>query len=269
MASLKTIMENMVHEDEDARRKGWKHIAFGTWEDQSGNRYKKDDMGAWQPVGGADTASPAPQQAAQPQAKAPIDRSQLNKLTDPKAREEVGALLDVAELPDEELQYAIHDGRMKDTRDEIASSLAYGREATPHLEKLRDAFRQTAIQFSEDDPFGDGRRKYDEDEVAAMWGNGEIELGTEDLGAVRDAIVGHAMGSLPTDTDTAATDAHAEYEERVTGLEGEGMTRSDAQGIADMEFDKKYGRGWERSSLKEILRTAVHKIIREELRRYR
>jgi hypothetical protein len=36
-----------------------------------------------------------------------------------------------------------------------------------------------------------------------------------------------------------------QYEIRVTKLEAEGMTRSDAQGIADVEFNTKYGFGWE------------------------
>ena len=35
------------------------------------------------------------------------------------------------------------------------------------------------------------------------------------------------------------------YELRVCELEAEGMTRSDAQGIADVEFNTKYGFGWE------------------------
>ena len=36
-----------------------------------------------------------------------------------------------------------------------------------------------------------------------------------------------------------------EYEQRVQELEAEGLTRSDAQGVADMEFMQKYGPGWE------------------------
>jgi len=36
-----------------------------------------------------------------------------------------------------------------------------------------------------------------------------------------------------------------EYEQRVQELEAEGITRSDAQGIADVEFMQKYGPGWE------------------------
>ena len=43
------------------------------------------------------------------------------------------------------------------------------------------------------------------------------------------------------------------YESRVSELEGEGLDRGDAQGIADVEFEKKYGRGWERS-MQETLR---------------
>jgi len=35
------------------------------------------------------------------------------------------------------------------------------------------------------------------------------------------------------------------YEARVQELEAEGMTRSDAQGVADVEFAQSYGVGWE------------------------
>jgi hypothetical protein len=35
------------------------------------------------------------------------------------------------------------------------------------------------------------------------------------------------------------------YETRVQTLEAEGMTRSDAQGVADAEFMQTYGPGWE------------------------
>jgi hypothetical protein len=35
------------------------------------------------------------------------------------------------------------------------------------------------------------------------------------------------------------------YETRVQDLEAEGMTRSDAQGVADAEFMQTYGVGWE------------------------
>jgi hypothetical protein len=36
-----------------------------------------------------------------------------------------------------------------------------------------------------------------------------------------------------------------QYEQRVQELEAKGMTRGDAQGVADMEFMQKYGPGWE------------------------
>jgi hypothetical protein len=36
-----------------------------------------------------------------------------------------------------------------------------------------------------------------------------------------------------------------QYEKRVQELESEGMTRSDAQGVADAEFIEQYGLGWE------------------------
>lgn len=35
------------------------------------------------------------------------------------------------------------------------------------------------------------------------------------------------------------------YETRVQELEDEGMTRGDAQGVADAEFMQSYGTGWE------------------------
>jgi hypothetical protein len=36
-----------------------------------------------------------------------------------------------------------------------------------------------------------------------------------------------------------------QYQQRVQELEAEGMTRSDAQGVADAEFIDQYGLGWE------------------------
>lgn len=36
-----------------------------------------------------------------------------------------------------------------------------------------------------------------------------------------------------------------QYEKRVQELEAEGMTTSDAQGVADSEFIQQYGLGWE------------------------
>ncbi len=35
------------------------------------------------------------------------------------------------------------------------------------------------------------------------------------------------------------------YEKRVQKYEAEGMPRSDAQGVVDMEFMQEYGTGWE------------------------
>lgn len=35
------------------------------------------------------------------------------------------------------------------------------------------------------------------------------------------------------------------YQQRVRELEAEGMTTSDAQGVADAEFIHRYGLGWE------------------------
>jgi hypothetical protein len=35
------------------------------------------------------------------------------------------------------------------------------------------------------------------------------------------------------------------YEKRVQKYEEAGMTRSDAQGVVDMEFMQEYGTGWE------------------------
>lgn len=36
-----------------------------------------------------------------------------------------------------------------------------------------------------------------------------------------------------------------QYKKRVQELESEGMTTSDAQGVADAEFIQQYGLGWE------------------------
>jgi hypothetical protein len=36
-----------------------------------------------------------------------------------------------------------------------------------------------------------------------------------------------------------------EYQKRVQELEDQGLTTSDAQGVADAEFITKYGPGWE------------------------
>jgi hypothetical protein len=39
-----------------------------------------------------------------------------------------------------------------------------------------------------------------------------------------------------------------EYQQRVDELEAQGMTTSDAQGVADAEFMQKYGPAWEFST---------------------
>jgi hypothetical protein len=36
-----------------------------------------------------------------------------------------------------------------------------------------------------------------------------------------------------------------QYQQRVQDLEDQGLTTSDAQGVADVEFMNKYGPGWE------------------------
>jgi hypothetical protein len=37
----------------------------------------------------------------------------------------------------------------------------------------------------------------------------------------------------------------AEYEKEVRRIEREGVSRSDAQGIVDVQFNRKFGFGWE------------------------
>lgn len=38
---------------------------------------------------------------------------------------------------------------------------------------------------------------------------------------------------------------HELYAQRVAELEAEGLETSDAQGVADLEFNNRYGVGWE------------------------
>jgi hypothetical protein len=52
-------------------------------------------------------------------------------------------------------------------------------------------------------------------------------------------------------SDTTSTGTMGDYESRVSDLEGQGMTRSDAQGVADLEFEKKHGKGWETGGTSE------------------
>jgi hypothetical protein len=61
MASLrKLIMESALREDDEAKQRGWKHIGFGTYEDPSGKRYRRDDGGSWKEIGSSDPKIPGP-----------------------------------------------------------------------------------------------------------------------------------------------------------------------------------------------------------------
>lgn len=40
----------------------------------------------------------------------------------------------------------------------------------------------------------------------------------------------------------------AQYEKKMQTLENEGISTSDAQGIVDMEFNDRFGLGWERNA---------------------
>ena len=62
MKGLRDIIRELLQEDDEAKQKGWKHIAFGTYEDPSGNRFRKDSTGSWQPVG-PKSATTAPMQS--------------------------------------------------------------------------------------------------------------------------------------------------------------------------------------------------------------
>ena len=109
---------SQIHEDDEAKQRGWKHLGFGTYEDSSGKRYKRDDSGNWKELGVTTTSAPKASSTPAPSAS------------------------------------------------------------------------------------------------------------------------------------SAKPNVHDEYEARVGELEGEGLDRGDAQGIADTEFEKKYGRGWERDNPK-------------------
>lgn len=68
-------------------------------------------------------------------------------------------------------------------------------------------------------------------------------------------------------TATRSGNVHAEYEARVGELEQSGMDRSDAQGVADLEFNSKYGKGWEQTRLREMISKIARKVLVEELQR--
>jgi hypothetical protein len=125
--SLRKIIESIIHEDDEAKQKGWKHIAFGTYEDQSGNRFKRDASGSWQPVGtkqggaqpqqqpAAPTATQQPGQPASTSAPKPeprqdiakmvaplIDRQAISAVEDEDERKFYTAMADVAEIDDDD-----------------------------------------------------------------------------------------------------------------------------------------------------------------------
>lgn len=242
--SLRTILENLVHEDDDARRKGWKHIAFGTWEDPSGNRFKKDNAGQWQPIGGAGNSTASTSTVQTTPVTPMVDRDKIATVKDERERAFLTVMADIAELPDDsDFVDAMMDDRFSDIAKEFLNDAATQKwQSGDALEQLQRVIKDIAADTG-----------YDADDVAQKITTREIGWDAHDdlVPAMRDAIAGRVKESIP---DEPSTNAHDDYERRVRELEDEGMDRSDAQGITDLEFDQRLGKGWERTSLKELLR---------------
>jgi len=291
--SLRHLIEAFIHEDEEAKKRGWKHIAFGTYEDPSGNRYRKDDAGNWQPVGQEQPATTA-QQPAQPkpvdswqerekarkasereenkqtiaqQVTPLIDRDAINAIDDEEEREHYSAMADLAELSDDDaLEKALKDERMEDFVNDTMHEAGHRRQGDglDHLDALTDALYNIADEVRRDGGRADAFTDYGPQHAAEDIMNGEARFGKDALYGMRLALAHGATDAAKyyaqqSTKKQQSGGVHDEYEKRVGELEGEGMTRSDAQGIADMEFDKKHGRGWERSSLREMIRRMVSK----------
>jgi hypothetical protein len=326
MQSLKHLIESLIRADEsadageEAKSFGWKHIGFGTYEDQSGNHYRKNS-GTWELVGTKDKGvapatapwslrkpdgSPNPwppkeadaektpeedtwqAQAARKKAAEReqtreaikgeitpmINRDLINSIDDEEEREHYSAVADLAELEDDDaLRKALKDERMADITSDTLVSAAHrsagSKDGQEHLDDLSNSLHDLAdIMNRNSEGAGLDHSPYD---AAMELLDGEQNYGSETLIGIRKALAHEATSAAEYYSKQAAVapagNIHGEYESRVSELEGEGMTRSDAQGIADMEFDQKHGRGWESSSLREMIRSITQKLVREELRR--
>jgi len=233
--SLRHLIETLIHEDDDAAKRGWKHIAFGTWEDQSGNRYRKDDAGNWQPVEPDGQAQPATtaQQPAQPKpAWAPddsadswqerekarkatereetkqtiaqqvtplIDRDAIAAIDDEEEREHYSAMADLAELHDDDaLEKALRDERMSDFVSDTMIEAGHRRQGDglDHLDALSDALRNMAYEVRRGGGRGEGFSDYGPEHAAEDIMNGEARFD-------RDALYGMRLALAHTATDAA------------------------------------------------------------------
>jgi hypothetical protein len=303
--SLRHLIESFIREDEEAEKRGWKHLGFGTWEDQSGNRFKKDSQGIWQPVGqdnwhprfktGATGNEPWFDEPKQTQPVQPkpvdtkatereetkqtiaqqvtplIDRDAIAAIDDEEEREHYSAMADLAELHDDDaLEKALRDERMGDFVSDTMIEAGHRRQGDglDHLDALSDALYNIADEVRRDGGRADAFTDYGPNHAAEDIMNGEARFGKDALYGMRLALAHGATDAAKYYAQQSAKKqqsggVHDEYEKRVGELEGEGMTRSDAQGIADMEFDQKHGRGWERKGLSESsLREMIRRMSR-------
>ena len=289
--SLRHLIESFIREDEEAEKLGWKHLGFGTYEDQSGNRYRKDDAGNWQPVGQEQPATTAQQPAQQPEQPKPadswqerekvrkasereetkqtiaqqvtplIDRDAIAAIDDEEEREHYSAMADLAELHDDDaLEKALRDEKMGDfvndtLRDAISSS-----QPPKHLQPIAAAINDIVDEMNNNEQeeayyarqAGErySPREFTESDVIDGIQSGEQGFGSNLMSGMRTAMAHSATAAARFYAQQSAkkqqsSGAHDDYEKRVGELEGKGITRSDAQGIADMEFDQKHGKGWE------------------------
>jgi hypothetical protein len=227
--SLRHLIESFIREDEEAEKRGWKHLGFGTYEDQSGNRYRKDDAGNWQPVGQEQPATPTQAPTQQPEQPKPadswqerekarkaserdenkqtiaqqvtplIDRDAINAIDDEEEREHYSAMADLAELHDDDaLERALRDERMGDFVNDTMIEAGHRRQGDglDRLNALSDALYNIADEVRRDGGRADAFTDYGPQHAAEDIMNGDARFG-------KDALYGMRLALAHTATDAA------------------------------------------------------------------
>jgi len=260
--SLRKLIETFIREDDDARKRGWSHVAFGTWEDSAGNRYRRDDSGNWKQTDSASDvgeplAGPSTAQRGVPHPSREKQRARHGG----RRPHSAGAAI----AP------AIHDSRQMKV---LGRSALYGGnkpvvswddhtyDLTWESPNEDGSSSKLTISFSTDNP-----REYMIRARTTSGDETQFQRTIRGRGPYKSAVTAADSLGKEMDASKAASagggSVHDDYEKRVGELEGEGMTRSDAQGIADMEFDQKHGKGWERKGLSEVsLREMIRRMSR-------
>jgi hypothetical protein len=255
MKGLRDIIRELLQEDDEAAQKGWKHIAFGTYEDPSGNRFRKDSAGNWQPVGGEESGAGAPAEAP------PVNKNTefMKRLASPGfINHPTRSHPSIPRHRSGGIAPAMQDSR---TMRKITTAKLYGGNK-PMVSFTDDEYR---IKWTAASAGSKNDRPADPDTtltlIFPLTGRGDLTPRSNDFivkagdevvkgrGSAADAVrAASEMGKkLESRLQSAASsgDKMADYEKRVRELEDEGLDTSDAQGVADAEYMKKYGRGWE------------------------